>query len=75
MKYKGISIYIYGNDHNPPHVHIMFAEYDAIIDISTRELIEGKFPRNKLKIIIGYIEDNEDYLITTFYERNPNLRR
>jgi len=37
----GIKISIYPNDHNPPHIHIDYAEYHALVDIINLSLIKG----------------------------------
>jgi hypothetical protein len=42
--FYGISIYLYANDHNPPHFHVRYAEYNATVDIHSGELTEGKLP-------------------------------
>jgi hypothetical protein len=32
-----IRLYIYARDYNPPHVHAIFAEYEALIDSQALE--------------------------------------
>ncbi len=41
-RFFGIIIYMYGNDYNPPHFHVKYAENLAMIDIKTGILLEGK---------------------------------
>ncbi len=33
--FYGILIYFYFEDHNPPHFHARYNEYEALIDINT----------------------------------------
>jgi hypothetical protein len=43
-RFLGITIYMYFNDHNPPHFHARYNEYRAAIAIETLALIEGELP-------------------------------
>ncbi|MCY7353409.1 MAG: DUF4160 domain-containing protein [Cytophagaceae bacterium] len=36
--FEGIKIYVYRHDHNPPHFHAIYTEYEAVIDIQTLEV-------------------------------------
>ncbi len=44
-------MYIRG-EHNPPHFHALYAEYEAQIDIQTLQVIEGKLPRRALVMVL-----------------------
>lgn len=44
-----IKIYVYFNDHLPPHFHALYAEYEAMIEIENLTLIAGKLPGKELK--------------------------
>lgn len=35
-RFLGIIIAMYSNDHNPPHFHVLYNEYDAEIEIKTK---------------------------------------
>ena len=60
----GIVIRIYHNDHNPPHFHAVYGNYNAaiaihafygefkiIVEIKTGKILGGKFPPKALKLI------------------------
>jgi len=36
-RFLGISILMYFDDHNPPHFHVKYDEYRALISISKEE--------------------------------------
>jgi hypothetical protein len=57
-----IAIYIYGNDHPPPHVHAVSAEYLASIRISDGKVTNGKMPSKQLRKVTRWIEQNRDML-------------
>lgn len=41
----GIIIWMYNNDHLPPHFHAEHAEHEAKFSIETLEMFEGQLPR------------------------------
>jgi hypothetical protein len=50
-RFLGIAVYMYFNDHNPPHFHVEYGEYEASVAISNLALIEGDLPSR----ILGYV--------------------
>ena len=44
-QFFGVSIYIYYNDHAPPHFHASYAEHEAVISIDTLAIQFGALPR------------------------------
>lgn len=48
-RFFGIIIQMYGNDHNPPHFHVIYNEYRAIIEIESGEILQGSIPVKQLK--------------------------
>lgn len=73
---NGIYYSIHSRDHNPPHLHIRYAEYDARIDIMSRKLIKGNLPKAQLKQVQEWLNDTEKQkrLVNMFYFMNPDLR-
>lgn len=59
---QGISIYIYGFDHNPPHIHVKSGDGEFTITIRDR-LIEGKTSSRVIKLINTFIDEHEEELI------------
>lgn len=47
----GAIIRMYIRDHNPPHFHVQYGECEAIIEIETGKILNGKLP-NRMKILI-----------------------
>ena len=50
-RFLGIKIFIYYNEHNPPHFHAEYEDYKATFLIDDITLIEGKLPLR----IKGYV--------------------
>ncbi|WP_460984599.1 DUF4160 domain-containing protein [Spirosoma fluminis] len=49
---------IYGKDHNPPPVHAIYAEYEALIKIKPGNVYSGYLPNKKLKITRDFVLAN-----------------
>ena len=44
-EFFGIIIYLYYNDHVPPHFPAEYAEHEALFRIDTLEVYQGELPR------------------------------
>ena len=51
---EGAKLYMYANDHPPPHFHILFAEHRGVIDIRTLKPRAGELPKAKLRAILKW---------------------
>ena len=72
---KGVKMYIYSNDHVPPHIHAIYGEYEALISIRDAAILRGELPSNKRKIAFAFVNENFEDLLETFYELNPNIQK
>ena len=43
-RFLGIVIAMYYTEHDPPHFHAVYGEYDVTVNVQTGE-IEGRFPK------------------------------
>ncbi len=59
---NGIMIYMYGFDHNPPHIHVMDGGDKFIAYIKTR-VVEGRARTKTIRLIEQYLNDNESQLL------------
>lgn len=50
--FYGIVIKMYFDDHNPPHFHAEYGEYQAIVDIKTLWVLNGKLPPPKALLLV-----------------------
>jgi len=58
--FYGIVIWMYYDDHNPPHFHATYAEHEAIIDIASRRVLRGSLPARSKRLV-----DEADRLTST----------
>jgi len=58
--FYGIEIYMYYNDHLPPHFHAFYAEYEVIILICTSNqpssVYAGDMPKAQLKLVLQWAD-------------------
>lgn len=52
--FYGIVIYMYYNDHNPPHFHAEYTEFEAVYMIETLEVLRGKLPRRAHALVVEW---------------------
>jgi len=62
-RFLGIIIAMYFNDHNPPHFHVLYNEYDAEIDVKTLAVIDGKLPPRILGLALEWAEIHKSELM------------
>ncbi|MBK8576552.1 MAG: DUF4160 domain-containing protein [Elusimicrobia bacterium] len=56
-----VSLYFMDNKrHKRPHLHVKFRGREAVIAIPTGEIIEGRIPGAKLKLVQAWIEIHKD---------------
>jgi len=72
--FYGILIYIYSEavgQHNLPHFHAKFAEYEAVFDLDGN-IITGELPRNKSKLIEAWSLLHREELYAAWSAWNEN---
>jgi hypothetical protein len=69
--FLGIIIRMFYRDHNPPHFHAVYAEYEGLVDISKLELIGGSLPPRVLGLVIEWAALHQKELLEN-WERARN---
>ena len=62
-RFLGISILMYFDDHNPPHFHVKYNDYRAIISINELKIMDGHLPARILGLVIEWAELHKDELM------------
>lgn len=57
-----IKIYIYSRDHNPPHFHVLIAEYEELIVIEDLSTYSGYVPSKYRKKVIEWAKEKQHFL-------------
>jgi hypothetical protein len=59
-----IRLYLLDNQqHNLPHIHARYAEFEAAIGIVDGEALSGELPRKQLRLVQAWIELHRDELM------------
>ena len=61
-RFLGIVVFMNFKDHNPPHFHAMYGDYQIIVEINTC-VVEGKFPKRALSLLMEWYEIHRDELL------------
>ena len=78
-KFYGIlvTMYLTAKEHNPPHIHASYVEYNASFYISNGELMNGKFPSSGADLVKRFILKYQKELLemweTSTYKKLPPI--
>lgn len=62
-RFYGVIIYMFFNDHIPPHFKVKYAEFEANILIENGSILNGDLPISKLKLVAAWAEIHKDELL------------
>ena len=63
--FYGIMIYMYHDEHNPPHFHAKYQEYRAVFNMDG-EIISGEMPKKQTKYIVAWADIHRDELLANW---------
>ena len=61
--FYGVIISMFYKDHNPPHIHALYGEDMAAIDIQTGKILEGHLPPKALSMVREWISLHQKSLL------------
>ena len=67
-EFGNFKIYMYFEDENPPHVHVVGSNFEAKIHIRDQAVYVGNLARKVERAAVKYIADNRDDLIILWDE-------
>jgi len=62
-RFFGIIIAMFYNDHNPPHFHARYGDFNAIIKIESFAVLDGHLPPRALGLVIEWAEIHKNELL------------
>jgi hypothetical protein len=62
-RFYGILIQMYFGDHAPPHFHALYAEFEALVEIQTLEVLRGELPRRAMALVVEWAQQHRDELM------------
>lgn len=61
-RFYGIVIYIFYREHQPPHFHAVYGEYEILISIETLSILRGYLPPRALGLAMEWAELHQEEL-------------
>jgi hypothetical protein len=59
-----VSLYFLGSkQHSRPHIHVKYQDSEAVIGIPEGEVLEGRLPPAKMKMVAAWVEIHKDELV------------
>lgn len=72
-RFLGIIIRMFFNEHNPPHFHAYYNEFQAEIDINTLEFLAGDLPKRVRNLVVEWaLEHRSELLLDWELMRNDS---
>ncbi len=71
-RFYGIVIKIFYDDHNPPHFHAEYGEYELLINMNTLAIIGGRLPGRALGMVTEWASLHQRELLQA-WERASRL--
>ena len=62
-RFYGIIIQMYYADHDPPHFHVIYNEYKAVIGILDFSVLQGDLPPKALGMVVEWARTHRDQLL------------
>lgn len=69
-RFYGIVVKMFYNEHNPPHFHVEYAEFDVIVFIKSLE-VSGFLPAKAKKRVLAWTKKYQSELLEN-WERSMN---
>jgi hypothetical protein len=54
---------MYWREHDPPHFHARYGEFEALIEIATLAVIRGSLPRRALALVLEWALEHRTELM------------
>ncbi|PWK28676.1 uncharacterized protein DUF4160 [Arcicella aurantiaca] len=61
--FEGIKILMFANDYNPPHFHVYYASFKAMVEISSLQIIRGELPNKQYHKVVEWAELRQQELL------------
>lgn len=65
-----IKMYFLQSEHNPPHIHAIYNEYIASVDIMSGDILDGSLPTKALSLVREWIGIHRDEIIEMWETQN-----
>ena len=64
--FLGITVAMYYRDHNPPHIHVIYQGYEALLAIEDAHVLRGRLPPTALLIVRRWVTLRREALLANW---------
>ncbi len=65
-----IRMYLIDSEHPPPHIHIKYGEYEAVMELRNLNIIEGSIPKKCRQMVREWTDVHQQELIEMWETQN-----
>ena len=58
-----IRMYLIDSEHPPPHIHIKYGEYEAVMELINLNIIQGNIPKRCQNLVREWSKIHQDELV------------
>ena len=69
-RFLGIVVNMYYDEHNPPHFHVRYNEFRAVVSIRECNILEGTLPGRVRGFVAEWAELHQQELLTMWDSKN-----
>lgn len=66
--FGGFRIVMYFEDHNPPHVHVVSADFEGLVSIRDGAVFRGSIPDRQRRKTLAWIAANREKLLAMWQQ-------
>lgn len=72
-RFYGMSIRMFYNDHQPPHFHVVFGGYEAMVEIKSLKILRGTLPRGAMELLLKWAKAHQFELRTNWKKTQAGI--
>ncbi|MBN1887174.1 MAG: DUF4160 domain-containing protein [Thermoflexales bacterium] len=72
-RFYGIIVFMNYRDHDPPHFHAGYQDYEITVEIQTGT-VQGKMPKRALRMVLEWGEEHQDELMNNWQAARDGRR-
>jgi len=72
-EFYGISIYMFYEDHHPPHFHAIYGDREAVLVVGSLEVLNGALPIRASRLVKEWARRHRDELLANWERARSHL--
>lgn len=73
-RFYGVVIALFYNDHQPPHFHAVYGEFEALFSIETLAVFGGSLPRRATVLVLEWASEHRGELLDNWERARAKLQ-